>query len=198
MVEVEPNSELADLLREFDARGGVLEFAFYRSEHFDDHDLLHRRAAHRFLDNCANAYFARAAEIDHEKYPMARLYNYKWDPGALDGTRITFDSFWGTDDVAPKQIDKLAWSIPNVDGYKTAFFHPPHGLRDGVDGNQTLFNDINRHIFGADPDSLLIWSWSTDCSGYFDPGHEWWGAYLWSLSSKNAQTVTLIGASTTD
>jgi hypothetical protein len=198
VMEVEPNRELAQLLREFDDRGGVLEYAFYQSDESLDLNVLHRNAAHRFLDDCATAYHARAAEIDYDEYPLARLYTYKWEPDALRGTRITFDAFWGTDNITPEQIDAHACSIPDVDGYKTAFFHPPHGLPDGVDGNQSLFTAINRHIFGSDRNSLVVWSWSTDCSGYFDAGREWWGAYLWTLSPPDAQTVTLIGASSTD
>jgi hypothetical protein len=198
MYEVDPDPELAELLREFDRRGGVLEFAFYRSEHFRDVESLHRAAAHQFLDDCATAYHARVADIDYEKYPMARLHTYKWEPDALGGTRISFESFWGTDNVVPKQINTDAWSIPSVDGYKTAFFHPPYGLRNGVDGNLAIFEEINQHILGDDPNSLAIWSWATNCSGYFDAGHEWWGAFLWTLWSPASPTVTVIGASSTD
>jgi len=198
MVEVEPNLELARLLQDFDARGGVLEFAFFRADVLDDIYSSHRTAAHKFLDDAAVAHFARTATIDYDKYPLAQSYKYKWDPEALQGTQISFNSFWGTDDVAVKQIDARAWSTPNIDGYKTAFFHPPHGLTDGVDGNQTLFAELNRLVFGHDPKSLVIWSWATDCSGYFDSGHEWWGAFLWTLSPPSAQTVTVVGASATD
>lgn len=198
VIEIEPEPELRQLLRDFEDRGGVLEFAFFRPEGSIDADAIHRSAAIQFLDQCATSYFARAASVDYDAYPLAKLYEYKWDPAALQGKRITFETFWGTDDVEPKQIDAHAWSIPNVDGYKTAFYHPPHGLGGGVDGNHVLFKNISRHLFGNDPHSLVVWSWSTDCSGYFDAGHEWWGAYLWSLSSSDLQTVTLIGASATD
>lgn len=198
MIEITPESDLPHLLRDFRGRGGALDFAFYLGESTMEADTLHHRAATKFLDACAAAHFERVAQIEREQDVPPKDREYKWDPDALHGTRISFAAFWGTDDVVPEQTGAGGGVIPNVDGYKTAFFHPPYGLRGRVNGNQALFDHINRRLLGDDPSSLRIWSWSTDCSTYFEPGLDWWGAYLWTLSQPGSQTVTVIGASTSD
>ncbi len=198
MIEIETPADLAILLDAFDQRGGVLEFAFYDPSPQDCCDESHREAARQFLDARATAAREFVESIDDES-PFSRMLDYKWDIAKLRGNQISFGEFWGNDDVERKQMTDTSWSIPNVDGYKTAFFHPSHGLNGGVAGNGSLFCMINNHVLGgADRSKLTIWSWSTDCSSHFDDGHEWWGAFLWTLSRKDSDWIVLIGASATD
>jgi hypothetical protein len=106
--------------------------------------------------------------------------------------------FWGTDDVEPKPIGDHAWSIPNVDGYKPAFFHPPYGLEGSPSEKAELFASINRYVLGVDPERAEIFSWSTDWSDYFEPGHEWWGAFFWTIRPVSSPSMVVVGASCTD
>src|SRR5262249_18674896 len=131
--------------------------------------------------------------------PLACALDYQWDVTKLTGEAIAFHAFWGTDDVERKKIARDAWSVPDIDGYKPAFFHPPHGRRGGVSGNLHLFESINAHVLGnGDRNELTIWSWSTNCSSFFDDGREWWGAFLWTVATPDNPPVVVIAASATD
>ena len=73
--------------------------------------------------------------------PYARLMDespYRWNENKLRGERISRESFWGTDD-----LDAIGYSDPHVEGYKSAFFLPPHGLGGSVNSNLLLFGLIN-------------------------------------------------------
>ena len=111
---------------------------------------------------------------------------------------MSFTTFWGTDDMKPKPIGQHAWSIPNVDGYKTAFFHPPYGLCGSDHEKECLFDGINAFILGSNPTDCEIFSWSTDWSNYFDAGKEWWGAFYWTVCATGSDSIVVIGASSTD
>lgn len=47
-------------------------------------------------------------------------------------------------------------------------------------------------------EALLIHSWSTDWSNYFDSGKEWWGAHFWTVQIPGTGEIVVIGASSTD
>jgi hypothetical protein len=126
------------------------------------------------------------------------FFRLRWDEAKSKGAQVPFSTFWGTEDVEAKPIGKGACSIPTVDGYKSAFFHPPHGLGGSAIETQELFAGINRFIFGSDPSRAEIFSWSTDWSNYFDAGHEWWGAFFWTIRVSAPSRFVVIGASTTD
>jgi len=183
----------------FKKRGGVLDFAFFDLPPSDCSAETHREAARQFLEQRATETRAFISSIDGEN-PLAQLFTYKWNEAKLCGDQIAFDEFWGSDDVDQKEILPGTWSVPEIDGYKAAFFHPPHGLDGGVSGNMPLFESINRQILGESRDhqGVNVWSWSTDCSSYFDDGHEWWGAFLWTISRCDSTMLTVIGASATD
>ena len=198
MIEIRPPAEVAILLDAFEKRGGVLAFWLYDPAARGCCDESHRDAAWRFLDAHATASREFRKTIDADN-PLARLLTYRWDDTKLRGRQIRFQEFWGTDDVESKQMAPNAWGLPDIDGYKPAFFHPPHGLDGGVSGNLHLFESLNSHLLGdADRTTLTIWSWSTDCSSYFDDGHEWWGAFLWTVARPDREMIVVIAASATD
>ena len=195
---IEPSKELGELLEEIDLQHVVLEFVFYESALPESYES-HFDAAHDFLDASHTQYQKHYATIDFNRYPLAKNHVYKWNPGELTGTRISFDEFWGPDDVAPTPIGDHGWSIPNVEGYKTAFFLPPYGLQNPQNRNTVLFDRLNERLFGnAQKNELVIYSWSNQCSGYFDAGLEWWGAFLWTIAHPDKKNITLIGASSSD
>lgn len=192
------DNELEELLEEVDLQHVVLDFAFYESA-LPRHYESHLEAAHQFLDSSHMQYQKNHATIDFNQYPLAKNHVYKWNPDELVGTRISFADFWGSDDVAPTPIGDSAWSIPNVEGYKTAFFLPPYGLQKPQERNISLFDRLNERLFGnAQKNELVIYSWPNHCSGYFDAGLEWWGAFLWTIAQPEKTTITLIGASSSD
>jgi hypothetical protein len=55
--------------------------------------------------------------------------------------------------------------------------------------NEFLFDNINK---------LIIYSWQTNCSNYFDAGKEWWGSFFWTVYNPTKKWYIGIAASTTD
>ena len=132
---------------------------------------------------------------DHasKELPTEMFFRLSWDEAALTGGPVSFSTFWGTDDVEPKKGRKGAWIIPSVDGYKTAFFHPPYTLGGSAAEKERLFTGINRYVLGSDPNEAAIFSWSTDWSNYFDAGHEWWGAFYWTIRPACSDRMVVVG-----
>lgn len=56
----------------------------------------------------------------------------------------------------------------------------------------------NTALFADDWSRLEIVSWSTDWSPYFDAGHEWWGAFLWTVYVPAREWIVVVAASATD
>jgi len=172
--QIHPVGELAELLEEFDRIGGVVEYDFFHEDRAGTPESFHREAA------------------------IAGLPHHQRNEHLLNGGPISWETFWGTDDVEPKQIADNAWSTAGVDGYKTAFFLPPHDLAGSPEEKRRLFERINRHVFGANPANVEIFGWSTNWSDYFDQGHEWWGAFYWTIRPRRGRDFVVIGASATD
>lgn len=87
-------------------------------------------------------------------------------------------------------------------GYTQALFETPHRLRSDTDSltNREVaaaFRRLCAALFG-DLNTLEIYSWPTDCSEYFDAGHEWWGSFFWTVYSPSKNWLVTITASTTD
>ena len=179
--------ELRSLLARFDVMGGVLDYVFIELPEAGPPHARHRVAA-----------LAGMAEINLRIKQCGIAFRLCWDEAKQTGKPVSFSNFWGTDDVEPKQIGASAWSVPMVDGYKPAFFHPPYGLGGSANEKRELFAAINRYALGADPDRAEIFSWSTDWSNYFEAGHEWWGAFYWTVRPAGSQRMVVIGASSTD
>jgi hypothetical protein len=83
-------------------------------------------------------------------------------------------------------------------GYADAFSDPPYSLQCPREHASTVFRTINRELFGALDDDLTIFSWPTDWSAYFEAGHEWWGAFYWTVFSQATSRLVVVAASTTD
>ena len=182
-----PERELSALLARYDAAGGVLDYVFLAPHDAGLPDKCHRAAA-----------LAGMAQIDRRLEQYALRFRVRWDEDKLTGKAVTLADFWGSDDVEPKRLGERSWAIPNVDGYKTAFFHPPHGLEGSLSEKAELFAAINMHVLGLDPGRAEIFSWSTDWSSYFEAGHEWWGAFYWTIHPAGSQRKVVLGASSTD
>jgi len=84
-------------------------------------------------------------------------------------------------------------------GYADAFLSPPHCFA----GNMTnleigkLFLEFNQFLFD-DINKITVYSWSTDCSNYFEAGKEWWGSFFWTVHNPIKDWYIGVAASTTD
>lgn len=93
-------------------------------------------------------------------------------------------------------------------GFFYALFMPPHDLRTpaGEAAITHMLKDWRTRYFGellhvqhmADAQALRVVRWSTDWSNYFEPGHEWWGAFCWTLHDSRSGQITVIKAASTD
>ena len=197
MREVSPEPELADLLAKLKAVGGVIDYVFLESLEEASSEQLHRAAAVAGMAAIDRRLEQWAISHASTEYPIEWFYRVHWDETKLIGESVSFLTFRGSE-AKSMPIGNRAWSIPNVDGYRTAFFYPPHTLSASPEENAELFTRINHFVLGDDPDSIEIVSWSTDWSNYFDAGHEWWGAFFWTIYLVGSRRWVVIGASTTD
>ena len=197
MLALPAASKLNELLSAYDAIDGVLDYVPRTVEREPSH-AEHARSAIAAMQLIDRNLERWAIERSTPDIPIEMFYRLTIDSDKLDGQIIDFDQFWGTDDVAPKPLGDNAWSIPNVDGYKTAFFHPPYGIRGEQFDNLRLFDALNQELFGTPASACIVYNWSTNWSTYFDAGHEWWGSLFWTVYSPNTKLLTCIGASSTD
>lgn len=198
MQEMPPNTELAGLLADYDSRGGVLDYVFLQADLEMPPLQFHKAAAVAGMAAIDRRLEQWAVAHASKELPIERFCRVTWDETKLTGEQVSFETFWGTDDVRPKPSGTKSWSIPLVDGYKTAFFHPPYSLSGSDEEKEALFTQIGSFVLGPDPHGCEFFSWSTEWSNYFDSGKEWWGAFFWTLRSPASDVVVVIGASSTD
>jgi len=195
-----PNIELKNFLDEFSNAGGVLHYVLLQIEEQLPAKELHKLAAITAIGIIDARYYERAKKIAVQaKLPLDNFFRLTWDSNKLDAKKITFSEFWGSDNakIIKSHLGDKGGVVPNVDGYKTAFFLPPYSL-DRTLNAEAVFAQINGLLFGPTPSELEIYEWSTDWSNYFDAGHEWWGAFFWTLRQPDTDWIITIGASSTD
>lgn len=76
---------------------------------------------------------------------------------------------------------------PWQEGYPYAFLEPPYGLRlsDEKVQPESLFQAVNRELFGDDINRLSVYQWSTDWIDFlnFQPeNYELWDSVLWTVA----------------
>ena len=180
MRDITNEVEFRTLLEKFIAHGGVLDYFMFEVPTERQGEEVHRDAA----------IFAMTI--------ICSQHEYHGDPLNQCGELIDLETFWGLDDFELKQDAEYVRCAVNVDGYKSAFFCPPYDLRGTIADIELLFDSINRHVLGDGSTLPEIYSWSTDWSSYFDAGHEWWGAFYWTIRPAELPYIVMIGASTTD
>lgn len=127
--------------------------------------------------------------------------------------KTQYSLFFRADDVL-EENGRQNWNIqpevpfPDVMGYIRALLEPPYGLQTSTSGHlrpvekqapdlRAAFAQLCDELFG-NLDTLEIFSWPTDCSAYFDAGHEWWGTGFWTVYSPDKKWIVTILASSTD
>jgi hypothetical protein len=198
MREVTPEPELAALLANYQANNGVLDYAFLEADIEGSPEQLHPAAALAGMAAIARCQEEWVISHTSKKLPVEMFFRVRWDETKLSGEQVSFSAFWGTDDAELKPAGGHAWTIPKVNGYKSAFFLPPHSLAGSAQEKADLFAGINRYVFGDDPERTEIFAWSTDWSNYFEAGHEWWGAFFWTIRPAGSHRFVVVGASATD
>jgi hypothetical protein len=196
--EASPDADLAALLARFEKSGGRLDYVHLQLGGATSAEACHKAAALAGIAAIDRRLESWAISHASQEHPVERFFRLTWNESKLVGGRVSFATFWGTDDVIPKPLGRRAWSCPDADGYKPAFFHPPYGLRGTDQEKGDLFNSINAIVLGTEPTACEIFSWSTDWSNYFDAGKEWWGAFYWTVRPAGSDSIVVIGASSTD
>lgn len=134
----------------------------------------------------------------------------------LVGEEISIDELFGDGyDVAADQLllfeyQGTARSSCTLEGLAHALLDTPYGLRlpltfDAL-GAESSMHALLRAFCSEvlalddprDSDHLCIRRWPTDWSNYFDAGHEWWGAFFWTIEDARRDWVTVVAASSTD
>lgn len=161
MMGLATNPELSALLNEYDATGGVLDYLFFVETFTGPPANQHRAAALTGMELLARRQEAANRHLS-DTYPNLKLHHLTWDEAKLTGEPITFARFWGNENAGPEQISQNAWAIPEVNGYKTAFFNPPYGLQGTAEKQLNLFAGINNYLLGDGTEQVEIYSWSTN------------------------------------
>ena len=109
------------------------------------------------------------------------------------------DLFWAGDEEIPENVVGQC-GYDNIDtfGLADAFLSPPYGIAGSSLELNALFVEITEHFFASFTDVGQIYSWSDDCSNYFDAGQEWWGTLFCSYFCRPHSTIVVAMASTTD
>lgn len=212
MVHLQPytDPEARRIMDEFDRAGAEFLFYTYRISGNDEY-ARHCSAAKDALKN--------ACDFQEERWLSAhvrRRWTTDFDLLEGSGERISLRRFLGQryailqkgaiiidgKEYQP-QIDPhpdYAHNDHDVSGFCEALLHPPYGMRreDGsLPAERKMFDRFAAAVF-SDPDRLVVYRWSTDCSDFFDAGKEWWGAYFWTIYNPVKEMYIAALASSTD
>src|SRR5262245_31128652 len=136
------SAELLSLLAAIDDLGCVLDYVVLSTDDNDAGSTIHRAAAIKgiqAIDHRLRVWAESHATAEHHADTAFRL---TWDERKLCGGAITFEEFWGADDVHFRQIDDHTWVGMGVNGYESAFFNPPHGLKGRYHEQKPWFDRI--------------------------------------------------------
>jgi hypothetical protein len=179
----------------YQAAGGVVEYVLIDVGAAETGES-HRAAAISGLEEIARRWEAA----------LGHFHSVRIDPELAVGSPIPLRAFigraydWDTGQIVSlwTRARKDAGGEFITDGYAEAFSDPPYGVHLDFTEINALFEQINRELLGGLEDTLDVWQWSTDWSSWFEPGSEWWGAYLWTAAPADCPWITVIAASATD
>jgi hypothetical protein len=87
----------------------------------------------------------------------------------------------------------------NSNGFAYAFLEPPYSFgrnKTIQEKGQFFLNAID--ILFSDIDQIEVYTWSTNCSPYFEAGKEWWGTFFYTIYNPIKDIYVVVLASTTD
>ncbi len=185
------SSECAIALEKYESTVGVINVEVFKAPDDLEPEALHRQAtlqAHELLQ----------AELRSEPVALARIPVTEF-LGVISTNVGVFDR---PETFLEAKAHALAttgsFSMSPGDGFVYAFSDTPYGLGLSSSEAQGLFDAICEGLFGNFKDDLEIQKWSNDWSSYFDAGHEWWGAFWWTIHNRTRKTVVVVSASSTD
>ena len=196
---VDPTPEVAELLKQFQAAGGVLKF-FYVA--VDDMAACEKER-HRIAADLGLRHVLR----ENEEWGEAVVRHYG---GIRDdyfrvtipqgytptGHSVSVDDFIGPMFSRHGGFQRREANCLDEDamlGLAYALMEPPYTLKD----SKEFFLLFKRTLFANFPDDMVIYAWETDGLNYFDAGREWWGTFFWTVQiSKNTPIITILGSST--
>lgn len=199
MTELQPDAGLAELLNRYDQSGGVVEHILMSADcpstpEYERHRLAALTTL-RTLGRRLDAYFD--TPLSRSEYRSRRredFFQIAINEEMLTGTRITLKEFLG-----PRfDLNTNRFQSGDRTGYAYAFSDPPHGIDGGLDAAEGMFRGLTDRLFHGFRELLIIYSWSPDCSNYFDAGREWWGTFFWTVRVDSSDVIVGIAASSTD
>ncbi len=173
------------------AASGVVDFAAFVAPDRLEGEALHRQAtiqAHRFFGGEMRSEPVALAQISTAEF----LGTLTTSEGALDRPGSFLEA------RAHALATKGSFSTNPDEGFLYAFSDPPYGLGLNPTEAQRIFDAIIDGLFGGFRDDLEILRWSNDWSNYFDAGHEWWGAFWWTIHDPSRKTLIAVAASASD
>jgi hypothetical protein len=221
--EMPPTAYEAPILDLYKRAGGVVDHVLLDMEELDPAgELLHRMAAltgmrivqgrcERHPTCLFRVTIDQAKPLAAKQVTVAQFLGSYYNLSARllllagRGQGNPNEYFWWADN-GPKGAAIRNWEIPTdgaelgyaAHGYAHAFTDPPYSLAGSRQEVQRLFAEFARVFFDDFSPQLVVYSWTTDWSNYFDAGHEWWGSSLWTVFVPSKKRLIWVGASTTD
>jgi hypothetical protein len=189
MKELPLNPRQSELLKEFDQAGGVVEYVLVDASRLSASPYeLHRAVAIFGLQVVDARLIEWAKKHECDGHPASMFSRVTVIPPGPVGRQITVQEFENGD-------GQSGFATP---GYRGAFQFPPYSLSPENKEAEQLYAEVNRAFFGDLNRVTELFTWSTEWSNYFDLGHEWWGAFLWTARPAPDGPIIWVAASSTD
>jgi len=157
-----------------------------------DFSLIQSVSPHQGLDSHRAALDFSMRRLSDAGGANAPLWDY--DVSRAQPQKISPQSFLSLTDASPQRGAPDPGAAGSGISYVQAFLFPPHG----PDLPAAAFREINAALFPFGPERLEAYVWTTDWSGYFDEGREWWGTLCLSVYDSRLARYAVILASATD
>jgi hypothetical protein len=192
--------QIDDLIKQAKAIGVVLDYVVLKGANQGISSELHKEAALLGMEIIDQRLEKWALAKASREYPFEKFFRVQIFTRDISGEKITFAKFWGTDDAFPEVKDGGKCCVfPENEGYKTAFFNPPYGLRGNIEEQLELFAGINQALLAPMNDAnLWIYRWPDHWSNYFEAGKEWRGTFYWTIYNREKDLLIVVGASSSD
>ena len=212
--------EVPEAVRDYQRMGGVLEFVAFAG--VDDVVEAARGAIGQALDHVwgvpggihrdvlprlAARVLTRGAFLGDWADPATGLLRRVGSYGMSDGTRLENPLYWTLDVLAAAGVTVRSGGgpIPELwEGgqFAFAFADPPYRLRGTPGEVAAAFEAVCAEILPPGRTCTIL-DWGSPalpdlCPGYFEPGTEWWGAFLFTVHVAEEGRVTVILGAATD
>lgn len=137
-------------------------------------------------------------------------YAYNWNKRKplVKGKNINTNWFFEFDKEEVEsnkiEIDYSSTRLENLGleftgGFVQAFLYPPYSMKLGetIKESGEYINHFMK-LFFDNLSELEVYSWSIDCTQFFNSGKEWWGSYFWTVYNKTKNIYIGIVGSDSD